>query len=112
MGQTLCDENGLHFILLGSDFGEFTSSAFSQPFSPIHASSLCASFLGGQRAFIAGLLIGLIIARFVSNYHTYTGSCARRQFSPTRKMTRRAPNKALNVNFRNISQQKSINFKC
>ena len=50
-------------------------------FVTIITPKLCVkgSSLGGQRTFIAGLLIGLIIARFVSNYRTFSGSCAPRQ---------------------------------
>lgn len=55
--------------------------------------------LGEQRTFSAGLLIGLIIARFVSNYRTRSGSCARRQSIPMRKMSRGAQNHAHDAGF-------------
>lgn len=53
-----------------------------------HAVPLSATSLSRQRTFSAGLLIGLIIARFVSNYRTLSASCARTQSISVCKMPR------------------------
>lgn len=53
-----------------------------------HAVPLSATSLSRQRTFSADLLIGLIVARFVSNYRTFSGSCGRTQSISVRKMSR------------------------